>query len=205
VGKAIYFQALDKNGMAIQSMRSVTYVHPGEQMTCLGCHEQKHRASKQPNPRPLALQRPPSKISPDLDGSNPFNYVRLVQPVLEKNCVSCHKEKKALDLTGVSEGANGWTKSYNNLAPKYGFYFNVSNGSINDGVHGGSRTIPGKFGAKASALMPYLDQQHYGVNLSEEDLHRIVLWLDCNSEFYGSYENTVAQAQGKIVRPTLDY
>ncbi|MCP4454748.1 MAG: hypothetical protein GY809_25085, partial [Planctomycetes bacterium] len=33
VGKAIYFQALDKNGLAIQSMRSATYVHPGEQMT----------------------------------------------------------------------------------------------------------------------------------------------------------------------------
>ncbi|MHC4745222.1 MAG: HzsA-related protein, partial [Planctomycetota bacterium] len=200
IGKAIYFQALDAHGMAIQSMRSVTYVHPGEQMTCLGCHEQKHRASKQPKARPLALLRPPSKIRADVEGSNPFNYVRLVQPVLERNCVSCHQEKKALDLTGVVEGGNGWTRSYNNLAAKYGFYFNVSNGSINDGVHGGSRTIPGEFGARASGLMQYVDERHYGVKLSDEDLHRIVLWLDCNSEFYGSYENTVAQARGEIVR-----
>ncbi|MHC4120565.1 MAG: HzsA-related protein, partial [Planctomycetota bacterium] len=78
VGKAIYFQALDERGMAIQSMRSATYVHPGEQMTCLGCHEQKHQASNQPTAKPLALLRRPSKIRPDVDGSNPFNYVRLV-------------------------------------------------------------------------------------------------------------------------------
>jgi len=150
------------------------------------------------------VQRPPSKIRPDLDGSNPFNYVRLVQPVLNRNCVTCHRQKKALDLTGVIEGKNGWTRSYNNLAGKYGFYFHVSNGSINQGVHGGSRTIPGKFGAKASPLLPYMDQQHYAVKLSQKDFHRLVLWLDCNSEFFGSYENTQAQAKGQIVPPTLD-
>jgi len=204
VGKAIYFQALDERGMAIQSMRSATYVHPGEQMTCLGCHEQKHRASKQPSAMALALLRPPSKIRPDLNGSNPFNYVRLVQPALDRNCVNCHTERKAIDLAGVVEGKNGWTRSYSNLAEKYGFYFNVSNGSIKDGVHGGSRSIAGKFGARASELLKYMDERHYGVKLSDEDFHRLTLWLDCNCEFYGSYENTVAQAKGQIVPPTLD-
>ena len=204
VGKAIYFQALDENGLAIQSMRSATYVHPGEQMTCLGCHEPKHGAPSQPAVQPLALKRPPSRIQGDVDGSNPFNYVRLVQPVLDRHCVDCHRAEKVLDLSGAIEGKNGWTRSYNNLAETYGFYFHVGNGSINKGVHGGSRTIAGKFGAKASALMPYLSEKHYNVTLSEEDLHRITLWLDCNSEFYGSYENTAAQSKGLIVHPTLD-
>jgi len=49
-----------------------------------------------------------------------------------------------------------------------------------------------------------MDERHYGVDLSKEDFHRLTLWLDCNSEFYGSYENTVAQAKGRIVHPTLD-
>jgi hypothetical protein len=204
VGKAIYFQALDEHGMAIQSMRSATYVHPGEQMTCMGCHERKHRASTRATTSPLALQREPSKIQPDVDGSNPFNYVRLVQPVLDRNCVSCHSEEKAIDLAGVVEGANGWTRSYNNLAARYGFYFHVSNGSLNTGVHGGSRTIAGSFGARASGLLKFMDEQHYGVKLSEEDFHRLTLWLDCNSEFYGSYENTLSQAKGQIVYPTLN-
>jgi hypothetical protein len=139
-----------------------------------------------------------------VDGSNPFNYVRLVQPALDRNCVSCHSKEKAPDLAGVIEGKNGWTRSYNNLAEKYGFYFHVSNGSINTGVHGGTRSIAGKFGARSSKLLDFMDERHYGVKLSKEDFHRLTLWLDCNSEFYGSYENTLAQAKGRIVWPTLD-
>ena len=203
-GKELYFQALDERGMAVQSMRSGTYVHPGEQLTCQGCHERKRRAPLARERTPLAMSRAPSKIKPDVDGSNPFNYVRLVQPVLQRNCVDCHQQEKTLDLTGDIEGPWGWTRSYNNLAEKYGFYFHVSNGSINMGVHGGSRTIPGKFGARASKLLEYIDARHYGVELSQEDFHRLTLWLDCNSEFYGAYENTVAQSLGKVVWPSLD-
>lgn len=200
-GKAIYFQALDAQGMAVQSMRSLTYVHPGERLTCQGCHERKHRPPSAPAALPLALRRAPSKIAPDVDGSNPFNYPRLVQPALDRNCVGCHREKKALDLTGAIAGS--FTRSYNSLAAKYGFYFHVHNGAINTGVHGGSRTIPGKFGAKASPLLKYLDRRHYGVKLSPEDFHRLTLWLDCNSEFLGSYENVAAQLRGEVVQPTL--
>jgi len=204
VGVPIYFQALDARGMAVQSMRSVTYVHPGERLTCQGCHERKHRPPSEPSKAPLALERPPSRIRPDVDGSNPFSYVRLVQPVLDRNCVQCHREKRALDLSGTAAGKNGWTRSYTNLAGEYGFYFHVHNGAINTGVHGGTRTIPGRFGARASKLLEYMDQRHHGVKLSRADFHRLVLWLDCNSEFYGSYENTEAQARGEVVLPTLE-
>ncbi len=203
VGMPIYFQAIDQHGTAIQSMRSATYVHPGEQLTCQGCHERKHDPPGMPQRLPLALQRPASPIQPDVDGSNPFNYVRLVQPALDRHCVSCHQEKKALDLTGAPGAPNGWTRSYANLAEKYGFYFHVSNGSINQGVHGGSRTVPGEFGARVAPLQKYLTAEHYGVQLPAEDLHRINLWLDCNTEYFGSYENTEAQARGEVVQPTL--
>ncbi len=204
VGKEIYFQAVGADGMAIQSMRSGTYVHPGERMACQGCHEPKHRPPSQPQNAPLAFRRAPSRISPDVEGSNPFNFVRLVQPVLERHCTGCHREKKAVDLSARIEGSYGWTRSYASLAPKYGFYFHVQNGSINAGVHGGARTHPGQFGARAAPLLKYLDDGHYGVRLSEEDRRRITLWLDCNSEFYGSYENTQAQARGEIVLPALN-
>jgi hypothetical protein len=49
-----------------------------------------------------------------------------------------------------------------------------------------------------------LATKHYGVKLPDEDFHRFTLWLDCNSEYYGSYEQTAAQARGEIVRPRLD-
>jgi hydrazine synthase alpha subunit-like protein len=203
VGKVLYFQALDAKGMAIQSMRSGTYVHPGERLTCQGCHEPKRQASVQPATPPLAMRRAPSPIASDVDGSNPFSYVRLVQPVLDRKCVECHEKKGALDLAGAIEGKHGWTRSYQNLAEKYGFYFHVTNGSINTGVHGGSRTVPGKFGARAAKLLEYMDERHYDVSLTDEEYHRLTLWLDSNSEFYGAYENTQAQARGEIVFPAM--
>lgn len=203
-GKVLYFQAVDRDGMAIQSMRSGTYLHPGEQMTCLGCHERKRETAKTAPTMPMALHRAPSKIAPEPEGSNPFSYVRLVQPALDRNCVPCHQEKGALDLSGTLEGTYGWSRSYTNLAKEYGFYYDVSNGSINNGVHGGVRTPPGAFGARASALLPYLGETHYGLRLTEEDRRRITLWLDANSEFFGAYENTLAQSRGETVRPALD-
>jgi hypothetical protein len=201
-GRAIYFQALDDRGLAIQSMRSATYLHPGERLTCQGCHEPKRRPPARIDEAPLALRRGPSTLQPGPDGSNPFSYVRLVQPVLDRNCVGCHAEKKALELGGALDGPNGWSRSYVNLAAKYGFYFDVTNGSIS-GAHGGSRTVAGKFGAPAARLMKYLNEKHYGVKLSDEDFQRVTLWLDANSEFYGSYENVAEQARGEVVEPTL--
>ena len=38
-GKPLYFQAVDAEGRAVQSMRSVTYLQPGERRGCVGCHE----------------------------------------------------------------------------------------------------------------------------------------------------------------------
>ncbi|MFH1264412.1 MAG: hypothetical protein ABIK89_01705, partial [Planctomycetota bacterium] len=204
VGKLLYFQALDERGMAVQSMRSGTYVHPGERLVCQGCHERKHRPPSVPNTVPLALLRPPSEIEPGPEGSHPLSYARLVQPVLDRHCVECHREKKALDLGGAIAEKHGWTRSYANLAGEYGFYFTVANGTINAGVHGGSRTTAGKFGARASKLLEYLDERHYGVNLPRDDFHRITLWLDANSEFFGAYHDIEAQARGEVVRPDLD-
>ena len=42
---------------------------------------------------PWPCCRGPSKITPDVEGSNPFNYVRLVQQVLDRQCVECHQRK----------------------------------------------------------------------------------------------------------------
>jgi hypothetical protein len=212
VDKLIYFQALDERGMAVQSMRSATYVHPGEQLTCQGCHEPRHRSPSVPIEPSLALRRPPSKIVPEVEGSNPFNYVRLVQPVLDRHCVDCHGQQKAIDLSGTVQylrdrDGRHWpyTRSYLNLAEHYGFWFQTLVHSLNTaGVHGGSRAVPGKFGARAARLLDYLDERHYGVKLTDEELHRIVLWLDCNSEFLGAYENPEAQARGQLVSPGLN-
>jgi len=201
--KEIFFQALDERGLAVQSMRSVTYVHPGRPLVCQGCHEPRHRAPALPRQFPRALRRPPSQIRPEADGSNPFSFPRLVQPVLQQHCVSCHaKEPEAIDLGkgDVNVNRDHWYSSYINLRD-YAFYFGKFDAEYDAWTD--PRTTPGKFGARASKLLAILDGGHYDVKLSDEESRRITLWLDCNSDFFGSYENTEAQARGDVVRPTL--
>ena len=203
-GKSVYFQVLDEQGLAVQSMRSDTYVHTDQQLLCRGCHEPRNSAPPFPRELPLAFRRPPSKIQPDVDGSNPFSFPRLVQPVLERNCVACH-EKEA---TAFGLGKGDWEKnpdyrytSYDNLR-EYAFFFGGFRNEYDPWTT--PRTIAGRFGARASKLYQILKNGHYDVTLSKEDLHRITLWLDCNSDFFGSYENTQAQARGDIVQPILE-
>ena len=200
VDTPVYFQAIDENGMAVQSMRSATYVHPGEKLICQGCHDNRTQAPITAKQFPTAMSRQPSDIVPELDGTNPFSFARLVQPVLDASCVACHTEnldKKAPDLRRgtAAKNRNHWYQSYLNLRD-YSFFFD-------DAVFTTPRTIPGKFGARASKLYKMLKDGHYEVDLTPEQMHRITLWLDSNSDFFGSYENLTAQANGEIVFPTL--
>lgn len=203
VGKAIYFQALDADGMAVQSMRSATYVHPGERLVCQGCHERKHTPPRAGGGTPLALQRAASPIIPEPAGSNPFSYVRLVQGVLDRHCVDCHRQQGASDLSGVIEGQHRFSRSYHQLASRFGFYYDTSLGSLHRPGRGGARTEAGRFGARAARLMRFLDSSHYGVQLDPDERRRIIVWLDANSEFFGAYEDIDAQARGEIVFPSL--
>ena len=101
--KPILFQALDADGFAYQTMRTITYVQPGEKVSCVGCHENR-RTTPLPMDRELAaLRRAPSAIDPGPLGGRPFSYVEVVQPVLDRHCVKCHGGEKpdgGIDLTG---------------------------------------------------------------------------------------------------------
>ena len=199
----VFFQALDANGLAVQSMRSATYAKPGERLVCHGCHDRRHRSPLRPSAVPLALRKDPRNLTPDVEGSNPFSYPRLIQPVLDKRCVPCHTRnaaKKAPDLTAqvAGRGRNVYYASFQSLAKGYGFW----------DYHHGHRTTPGRFGARASKLYQMLTRGSHAkkVKLSGEELHRIALWLDCCSVFYGVYERDGGKAQlaGKVVDPTLE-
>ncbi|MBE3071311.1 MAG: hypothetical protein IMZ66_13835, partial [Planctomycetes bacterium] len=197
-GIPVYFQALDEKGLAVQSMRSDTYVHPGETLLCQGCHAPRPQSPSPARP-PAAMRRAPSAIRPDVDGSRPFSFPRLVQPVLDRQCVTCHaKESKAPDLAAGNweKNQNRWFTSYLNLR-KVAFFWD-------DAAWTSAITVPGKFGARASKLYTMLAKGHHDLKLPPEDLHRIALWLDCNSDFFGAYENTDAQARGEVVLPKVE-
>lgn len=196
VGKIIYFQLIDDKGLAVQSMRTATYVHEGEQMMCVGCHENKWEAV-QIGTNKLAYLRPPSKLEPDAGGVEPVNFARLVKPVFDNKCASCHRER-----------SKGPDMSFGSLK-KYAFYFcgdgnPYINGDIVTPVKGGSRTTPGKFGAAFSRLINFLNPSHYNVSLTPEEYQRITLWLDLNSMELGAEYKVNEQKNGTLVWPRID-
>lgn len=201
-GVPFYFQALDEKGLAVQTMSSVTYLHPGEHLSCAGCHEPLRHSPPLPERLPLALRRPPQQLSPEAEGSWPLQFSRLVQPVLDKHCVACHAgEEKAPKLNREITEPYGWTQAFESLRP----FVWVRHGGNGTGLarNKTSYNIPGNIGARVSPLWKLLEEGHYGVKLSPEEARRISLWIDGNSVFYGAYHDLVAQAEGQVVLPHL--
>jgi hypothetical protein len=197
-GAPIYFQLLDERGLMVQTMRSATYVHPGERLTCVGCHES---AQKSPMPTvkgmPLALRRAPSELKSEPPGSYPLTFPRLVQPVLDRQCVACHDhDPKAIKLRG-DQFVAGRTQAFESLRP----FTWVRNGGNGIAKKERQYSLPGEEGARVSALFALLERGHYDVKLSSDDFRRITLWLDCNSNFFGAYHAPELQARGEIVPP----
>ncbi len=193
-GIPLCFQALDSRGRAVQIMRSVTYLQAGEAASCIGCHEPRTTAPAQHVPA-VAGRREPSAIVPGPEGSRPFSYPRLVQPVLDRRCVSCHNEKRHegdVVLTGRPQGH--YTVSYNALASRVPY----SAWPRGDGdfrvVNSEPMSRPGHFGARGSRLMDMLLEGHEGVELSADDIERLVTWMDTNVLFYGTF-NPADQAR----------
>jgi hypothetical protein len=199
-GKPVYFQALDAAGTVVQSMRSSSYSVPGAtRITCQGCHERRYRAPRSRSDIPIAFGRAASTLQPDADGSNPLSFARLIQPILDKNCVSCHGTSKPGDLSQGSyqSDADKFYASYRNLKPYLSYYdFDYS--------WGPSVTTPGEFGARISKLYPLLKDGHQGGALSDADLRAIALWLDLNSDMYSDDLKRDAQASGQAVTPSIE-
>ncbi len=74
----VYFQLVDKDGCAIQTMRSWSTLMPGEVNGCIGCHEHPHQAAVE-NTAALALRRPPQKLQPWLKGGVRHPFVEMLE------------------------------------------------------------------------------------------------------------------------------
>ncbi|MFH1919611.1 MAG: hypothetical protein ABIP48_07005, partial [Planctomycetota bacterium] len=177
-GVAFFLQALDAEGMAVQTMRSATYVQPGQTSTCVGCHEP--RNTSPPNHYPAAMKRTPSKITPGPEGSWPLDFRALVGPVLETHCTECHQpnaegEGKKFDLTPE--------KSYDTLVT-YG------SPSLREHVlarYGQGRSVAGACASKLSPLVALLKEGHYDVQLQADDWARLYTWMDTYAQRQGSF------------------
>jgi mono/diheme cytochrome c family protein len=180
--KFVYFQLLDKDGVMLQTMRSGTMVQPGESNGCVGCHDDRLAAVSGKTNFASVFKNKPAKLQPwQGKPAKEFSYREEVQPIWDKNCVSCHTpEKRAgkkLNLTGGS--GQVFNPSYSELwAKRY----------IRPVGAGPARILQAhSWGAGKSKLLSVLSKKHGGVLLDKSDLEKIVTWVDINAPYYPSY------------------
>jgi hypothetical protein len=188
----IFFQALDKDFMEIQRMRSFVNFQPGEKRSCVGCHEPRNRVPS--NLRPAALNYPPAKpqAQPGEIAPRPLHYPTDIQPIFDRHCVSCHnkgKPESKVDLSG--EMTDLFCRSYEEIIHKdMVSYIQEFIGPKPEGAEGmgyAAATPPYAYGSHKSRLISVLRDKHYDVKLPREDFIKLVTWVDANAPYYGSY------------------
>jgi len=184
----LFFQALDKDFMEIQRMRTFVNFLPGEARSCIGCHEHRTQA---PAPRltlasckePTVLSAQPGEVAP-----RALDYATDVQPILDRHCVRCHdgtKPEAKPDLRG--ELTTHFNRSYENLMK--GQWLNTIrewNGLDYSMMHAPA-VPPYTYGSHASRLVKHLKKGHRKVKLARGEWIKLVTWIDCGAPYYGSY------------------
>ena len=190
---AVYFQILDEHRMELRRMRSFISFQPGEQRACTGCHESRTIA---PVPSALvtslAMARDASDPVPSPWGDRPVSFLRDLQPVLDRHCVTCHtglKPAGGVDLSGgltsfdAEIAGYGHNRAYETIIEKK----LVSLSAVR--AQDAGITPPLAYGSHKSKLVACLtDTNHQGkVTLTEEDRLRLVMWIDANAPYHDRF------------------
>ncbi len=212
---AVQRSILDAEGRELQRMTSGAQLMPGQTVTCIGCHEPRSEAPPI-RQRPLAVNQPPARperLACLKDGI--VDFPTVVQPVLDKYCVSCHGGSDpdgGYLLTGdktrlfnmAYDNLLGRSRSYrqHDLAtgemlaterqkkkPLVHFYWlNQTPTAVNQPLWTGSH---------ASRLLEYIDTDHCEQKIPLEDRQRIYLWIDANVPYYGTYAHSRPRSGGR--------
>jgi len=194
-GRSLLFQLLDENGMAVMGMRTFVFLHPGETVSCVGCHEPRHSSPSRLAPLPgVKLHELDPPVGPRYEGG--LSFVRTVQPVLDRYCIDCHGLQETaggvnllgtMDPGPVKLGHVRASAAYHSLIGRPGLVAQA----IRNRETPSSK--PKDYYSHAGRLARILleghpdDQGRPRVQLDKESFQRIVDWLDLNAEFYGDY------------------
>jgi len=181
-GKQLYFQVLDENFNELQRMRSVVQVQPGEERSCIGCHEDRRQAPAVRHA--MALKREPRPLEPPPWGPGPFAYEQAVQPVLDAKCARCHdaQDEQGIDLSAVLD-VHRTPASYRTLISQgwvHHFDFGWKSGE-------NLKAEPLTFGTLQSKLWQVLDAGHYDTRLTEAEMRAVKCWIDLNCPLWPDY------------------
>ncbi len=182
--RQLYFQLLDGDFNEIQRMRSVIQLQPGEQRSCIGCHENRQEAPPGAGLQ-QALQRPPVRLEAPPWGAVPFDYETMVQPVWDRHCVSCHdagRRAHAPDMRGELDRERVPLSYRSLIEGGWVHYFDYTWGMRH------FKAEPLSFGTLKSRLFDVLgDANHAKVTLSEDEMRAVKAWIDFNCPLWPDY------------------
>jgi formylglycine-generating enzyme required for sulfatase activity len=192
-------QPIDAQGQALQLERSWFVGMPGERVSCIGCHEGADAAV--PSRVTRAMQRPASEIEPWHGPARGFAFVREVQPVLDRYCVSCHGGdatppqprlgRELPDFKGGQPLADWKTQMPGNWPGGGRFtrsYWELQRFVRRPGIEGDRRMFtPMDYHFGTTELGQLLRKGHYGVKLDTESHGRLAAWVDLNAPFFGTW------------------
>lgn len=180
----VSIQPLDKDGVAVQWMRSWLTGQPGEIVSCVGCHEDQNQIVIPK--RVIASQKAPHALTPPEGGTRSFTFDLEVQPILDRACIACHNgEGKAFDLRGGKKDGRGYGTSYLNLHP----YVHRQGGEGDMVV-----LYPYEYHPNTSELVRLLKKGHYNVQLTDAKWRKIYNWIDYNAPDKGYFNANVLKS-----------
>ena len=178
--RALFFVALDEQGLAVRRMQSYTMVMPGETLGCVGCHE-KRTESFLPQHTLTAMDRGPSRLAPMAGVPEIIEYRRDIQPIWDRHCVCCHNADQPDGRAIMTGDYNEWScQSYFSLfaAEQISDMWRYDE----NGNHG-----PREFGSGASPLVNKIDGSHYDACLSGNERRLVQLWIDTGAAYSRTY------------------
>ena len=193
----VSFQPLDREGRAIQWMRSWVTGMPGEVLSCVGCHEDQN--SMPITKRAIASNKAPAKLQTPEGGVRSFTFDLEIQPILDRNCIACHNAggvkpnftaKQIIDLREEREG--GYSRS-SRKAQSGSLYLSESYLNLHPYVNrqGPEADIyvmkPYEYHASTSELVRLLKAGHHGVELTDKEWRTIYNWIDFNAPCHGRF------------------
>jgi len=209
--RSFFFVALDENDRSVKRMQSFLTVMPGESTTCIGCHEERTETRSPMATSLLATRRPPSKPVPYAGIPDVIDYPRDIQPVWNRNCVSCHNSNKREGNFNLS-GNRGpmYSISYSNIMTgTHSALENERYGKETLVADGRNRPLgnypPRTLGSSASAIYTeYCQKEHYGVDLSEREKTLVRLWIETGATYLGTYAGLGSGMLGGYAENALD-
>jgi len=178
--RSFFFVALDEHDMSVKRMQSFTTVQPGETTGCVGCHEDRLQAPPHSLIQPAATRRDPSRITPVADVPEVFDFPRDIQPILDRNCLSCHDYNRRAGKA-ILAGDRGPIYSHS-------YYTLTIHNQVADGRNRAvSNYPPHALGTSGSALMNKLVPQHHGVQATDRERKIIQFWIESGAPYPGTY------------------